>query len=88
MASADGPTAEFDDLRRQELLKALQDALSTDIRPTAWACLWLSDMEKLEDIVSQAQERPTMVLYTLSGLELDTQLVPQCTLLAFILFNC
>jgi hypothetical protein len=37
MASTDGPTAEFDDLRRKELLKALQDALSTDIRPTAWA---------------------------------------------------
>jgi hypothetical protein len=40
MASTNGPTAEFNDLHRNELLQALQDALSTDtLRPTAWACL-------------------------------------------------
>ena len=53
MASTDGPEAEFNNPHRKELLKALKGALLADtIQPTVWASLWLSDIDRLEDIVS------------------------------------
>ena len=48
---------EFDDPERMKLLEALKTALNSDTipSPTAWACLWLSDIDRLRDIVLQAQ---------------------------------
>jgi hypothetical protein len=75
--------AEFDDPRRKELLQALNNALPAyTVRPTAWACLWLSDIDMLEDIVAQAQERAFPTKATLEVVESLARLVPTCRLLA------
>jgi hypothetical protein len=88
MASTGGPEAEFDDPRRKELIKALKDALLSDtIRPTAWACLWLSDINKLKNLVTAAQVTPEVVKIALDGVEDLARIVPTCKLLSFILFD-
>ena len=92
MASINGPEAEFHDTHRKELLQALKDALpAKSIRPTAWACLWLGDLDKLEDFLALAQRKPvdaTMAAYSLESVEVTARIVPTCGLLAFVLFNC
>ena len=87
MASTDGPEAEFDDPRRKKLLKALKDALRIDnVRPTAWACLWLSDIEKLEELVAETEAKPLPIKVLLEAVEVFARVVPKCKLLALILF--
>jgi hypothetical protein len=89
MASSGGPEAEFDDPHRKELIEALKDALFIDtIRPTAWACLWLSDIDKLKDLVAAAQATPILVQSALEGVEVFARIVPTCKLLSFTLFDC
>jgi hypothetical protein len=79
MASTDGSEAEFHDPHRKALLQALKDALrSSPIRPTAWACLWLSDIDKLENLVAQSQASPILVTATLEGIESQARVVPTC----------
>jgi hypothetical protein len=88
MASTEGPEAEFDDPHRKQLLGALKDALLADtIRPTAWACLWLSDIDELKKLVAIAQATPAVIQSTLEVVEVTTRIVPTCKLLAFILFD-
>jgi hypothetical protein len=88
MASSGGPEAEFDDPHRKELIEALKDALlAHTIRPTAWACLWLSDIDKLKSIVTAAQISPPVVKIGLEGVEDLARIVPTCKLLSFILFD-
>ncbi|KAF2177893.1 hypothetical protein K469DRAFT_754850 [Zopfia rhizophila CBS 207.26] len=80
MASTGGSEAEFHDLRRRELLQALSDALPTDIiRPTAWACLWLSDIEKLKELLAEAQKKPTAMVILFEGMEVLARIVPTWT---------
>ena len=90
MASIDGSEAEFRDPRRKQLLQALKDALPvySIIRPTVWACLWLSDIDKLEDLVTQAQALPTMTQAALEGIESQARIVPTCRSISLILFDC
>jgi hypothetical protein len=86
MPSTDGPEAEFNNPRRKELLKALKGALLADtIQPTAWACLWLSDIDRLEHLVSLTQESPVVANLALEAVEPLVRIVPTCKLLAFIL---
>ena len=48
--------AEFHDPERIQLLESLKTALKVDvIPPTAWACLWLSDIVRLRECVRDAQ---------------------------------
>jgi hypothetical protein len=81
--------AEFDDPRRKELLQALKDALPVySIIPlTTWACLWLSDINMLENIVTRTQEAPAFTQVALEGIGAK-RIVPICMLLAPIPFNC
>ncbi|OCK75020.1 hypothetical protein K432DRAFT_270491, partial [Lepidopterella palustris CBS 459.81] len=74
-ASADGPEVEFHDPRRKELLQALKDALGDDttIGTTVWACLWLSDIDRLEKIVAWAKETPFHVSAFFDTIELSTR---------------
>lgn len=58
MASGDGPGAEFNDPERLSLLKELDTALHSELSSTAWACLWLSDIEKLKVLVGHIQNDP------------------------------
>jgi len=78
IASTGGPEAEFQDPRRRELLQALKDALYTEIRPTASACLWLCDIDKLEDIVAQTQAQTTYVRSFFEAIEAQARIVPTC----------
>jgi hypothetical protein len=89
MASTSGPEAEFYDPRRKQLLQALKDALPTYvlIRPTALACLWLSDIDKLEELVTKAQADPTLMQAALEGMK-SARIVPTCRLLKPFLNDC
>jgi hypothetical protein len=55
--------AEFHDPERIELLEALKTALGVDVipSPTVWACLWLSDIDRLRDNVRGAQANPFLL---------------------------
>ena len=44
--------AEFDDPTRIQLLTALKENTGTTISSTAWACLWLSDVDRLRQLVN------------------------------------
>ncbi|KAF2190392.1 hypothetical protein K469DRAFT_623444 [Zopfia rhizophila CBS 207.26] len=80
MASTGGPEAEFHDPCRQELLQTLNDALPVDtIRPTAWACLWLCDIDKLVDLLALAQTMPAAAVAFLDGTEVFARIVPTWT---------
>ncbi|KAF2188326.1 hypothetical protein K469DRAFT_703833 [Zopfia rhizophila CBS 207.26] len=80
MASTGGSEAEFHDPRRRELLQALNDALPANtIRPTAWACLWLCDIDKLVDLLALAQTTPTATLFIFEGVEVSARIVPTWT---------
>ena len=88
MASTSGPEAEIHDSRRQPLLQALSDALSADIPPTAWACLWLSDIDKLQDIVSVTQAKPLISSVLPSyfrDMEKNLKMVQKCKVIQLIL---
>ena len=60
-ASKGGPQAEFDVPDRISLLTTLKNVLDVDIPPTVWACLWLSDIDKLEELVNTAKEVPSVL---------------------------
>ncbi|KAF2180008.1 hypothetical protein K469DRAFT_715607 [Zopfia rhizophila CBS 207.26] len=80
MASTDGPEAEFHDPRRQGLVQALKDALPTDtISPTAWACVWLSDIDDLANLVAQAQALPPAFISFFESVESSARVVPTWT---------
>ncbi|KAF2174333.1 hypothetical protein K469DRAFT_614878, partial [Zopfia rhizophila CBS 207.26] len=78
MASTDGPEAEFHDPRRRELLQALNDALPP-LRPTAWACLWFCDIDKLEELLALAQTMPAVAVAFFEGTEVSARIVPTWT---------
>jgi len=76
--------AEFYDPERIELLKALKTALGVDVirTPTAWACLWLSDIDRLRDLV---QERPYYILSSFENMERSVRIVQKCVYTNLIL---
>ncbi|KAF2184434.1 hypothetical protein K469DRAFT_184436 [Zopfia rhizophila CBS 207.26] len=78
MASTGGPKAEFHDPRRQGLLQALKDALPTDtISPTVWACVWLSDIDDLVNLIVQAQVLPpAFIIGFFESVESSARVVP------------
>jgi hypothetical protein len=89
MSSTDGLEAEFNDPRRKELLQALKKVIpAVTIGRTAWACLWLSDIDMLEDITALAQARPIFAQATLVAVELVARIVPICKLINLVLFDC
>ena len=85
MTSEGGPEAEFHNPRRQQLLEALQRALNVDISPTTWACLWLSDIDRLQRLISQAEMDPTFARSAFEAKSLD-KMVPKCEFIKLI-FN-
>src|ERR1700722_10131872 len=77
-ASKGGPQAEFHVTDRVSLLKTLKNALNTDIPPTAWACLWLSDIDKLKVLVDVAQQLPFVYLNYFRSIESEAKIVQKC----------
>jgi hypothetical protein len=77
-ASQGGPQAEFHVTDRISLLKTLKNALDADIPPTVWACLWLSDIDKLKVLVNVAKEEPSMLRNHFGSIERETRIVQKC----------
>ncbi|KAF2267915.1 hypothetical protein CC78DRAFT_576454 [Lojkania enalia] len=44
--------------------------------PTAWACLWLSDIDSLTNLVAQTQASPTAFGSFFESIESQTRIVP------------
>lgn len=72
--------AEFHDPERIELLDALKTAVDSDVisSPTVWACLWLSNIDRLRELVRLAQMNPFWVLPTFQNIESSIRLVQTC----------
>ena len=76
--SQGGPQAEFHVTERAGLLKTLKNALDADIPPTVWACLWLSDIDKLKKLAEMAKWQPVMSLVYFKSIESDAKIVQKC----------
>jgi hypothetical protein len=76
--SQGGPQAEFHVTERIGLLKTLKNALDVDIPPTVWACLWLSDIDKLKVLVNTAKAAPSMLEGHFKSIERETRIVQKC----------
>lgn len=50
-----GPCEEFSDAERISLILELEKQHGKPVATEAWACLWLSDLEKLRQIVNGVQ---------------------------------
>ena len=77
-ASQGGPQAEFRVTERINLLQTLKNALNTDIPPTVWACLWLSDIDRLKVLVNTAKELPAPIPVYFQAIESKARIVPKC----------
>ena len=77
-ASKGGPQAEFDVPDRISLLTTLKNALNADIPPTAWACLWLSDIDKLKELVNVAKQQPIVYHAYFNSIESQAKIVQKC----------
>jgi hypothetical protein len=79
--------AEFHDPERIELLEALETALGIEAipSPTAWACLWLSDIDRLKDLVREAQAYPLSLRSSFRDVERSVKLVQKCEFTNLIL---
>ena len=71
--------AEFDEPQRMKLLEDLITALESDtIPPTAWVCLWLSDVDSLRELVRKAQVDPLGQMSFFLTMERDVKIVQKC----------
>jgi hypothetical protein len=77
-ASKGGPQAEFHVTDRISLLKTLKNAQITDIPPTVWACLWLSDIDKLKELVDAAKRQPAVYYAYFNSIESEAKIVQKC----------
>ena len=77
-ASQGGPQAEFHVTDRISLLKTLKNALNADIPPTVWACLWLSDIDKLKELVDTAKRQPVVLYGFFRSIESEAKIVQKC----------
>jgi len=76
---------EFDEPDRIKLLKTLATALGFDVipAPTVWACLWLSDIDKLQELVRDIQTSPGSRRFFwgwVRDIETTSKLIPKCNL--------
>ena len=86
ITSKGGPEAEFHNPRRQQLLEALQRALNDDISSTVWACLWLSDIDCLQRLISLAEMNPTFGRTAFEGKRLN-EIVPKCEFKTYLQYG-
>jgi len=57
----------FKNPQRIELLNTLSHEIG-DVFPFTWACLWVSDIKCLEELVRKARESPNDTKYMLDGI--------------------
>ena len=68
----------FHDAQRITVLTALKAALVHDVSSTAWAYLWLSDIDKLEEMLEEAQRRPIFAKAFLMVTETHAKVIQKC----------
>ena len=76
--SEGGPRAEFRNRHRMSLLMTLKNTLNADVPPTIWACLWLSDIDKLKELVDVAKRQPLMLQGYFKWVESEAKIVQKC----------
>lgn len=76
--SAAGPAPEIQQPRRIILLETLKSRFSYNVPSTAWACLWLSDLDILERLVAKAKVDPLGLFTNFRYLEGDAKIVQKC----------
>ena len=69
----------FKDPQRVELLNILSNEIG-DVFPLIWACLWVADIKRLEELVRKAQESPTDTKYMLEGIASTGDFIKKCEL--------
>lgn len=72
-----GPDAIIHCAERRTLLKQVKLAIGCEVTPTAWAVLWLSDLEALRQVVSAVGE-PFFLAGVLTRVDLGL-IVRQCS---------
>jgi hypothetical protein len=85
MDPAGAPGAEFRDPDRIVLMERLERAMGAEVPPTAWACLWLSDMTMLSHTVASAEHQPITWWNTFTALEEQLRFVQTCAMTRCIL---
>ena len=89
-ADAAPAEAEFDHPKRIGILKDLGTHLEAHqkgykIRPTAWACLWLGDIDALKEMVKLASSNPSQVIKNFDKIENSVKPVQACEFTNLIL---
>ena len=79
-----GPDVEFHNELRISMLNTLKDALPADVSPTAWACLWLSDIDKLRERVDMAKIDPYVQNCLYMSIESTAKIVQKCCLVTSV----
>jgi hypothetical protein len=78
---------DFHDPDRIKLLTSLKEAIKDNVSSTIWAYLWLSDIEKLTELVDDAQRFPFLVQAALRNHEFERNIVRQCEFINFYIFS-
>jgi len=78
---------DFYDPDRIKLLTDLKTALNMTVSSTIWACLWLSDIDKLTQLIDWAQKRPYMIRLSLTGPNIGRNIVRQCEFINIYTFS-
>jgi hypothetical protein len=71
--------AQFECPHRLELLKRLSELIG-EVEPLIWASLWLSDLECLRKIVSQAEEAADTTHFSFDGIAAKHDFIRKCGL--------
>lgn len=76
---------EFHDEERIGLLEALKTALGSDTIPsqTAWACLWLSDIDCLRRLVHSTQAHRYILIPIFQNMERSAKIVQKCVFITW-----
>ena len=86
-ASTSGPQAEFHVTDRLTLLNTLKDALKGDVPSTVWACLWLSDIDKLKELVDRVKRDSYPWLGSFKSIEFEAKIVQICNSIDFCILT-
>jgi hypothetical protein len=79
----EGPIPEIGVPNRVNLLTKLKSAISQNVPPTVWACLWLSDIEVLETLVARVENDPLFALSAFSAVENQGRIAQTCNFIDF-----
>jgi hypothetical protein len=74
----DGPSAEFADQERLELLQRFEAWWGLQVPIEFWACAWLGDLQKLRDLVDNIENINEGVAWLLKRGTLSSEVIRPC----------